>query len=839
MARTSTFVNPLFGGAPEETRDRIERARRAYDVAKTRKSSWQAYARMLTRNNKLRVELTGGTPCTDGETIWLRVPIELGDQLTHERKFCGIRNPVTKRMYCGACDVFDGIDCTQYHEVSHITADSFQGMSEEELVIVLEDAIKLEANGKPDSARAKKLELQFKRQNPTTFVHAANIISPWLGVVLNGVEDARVNEAMRQARPGTAVMFQAQTNKIFEEGIEQADGTTTHWNEQPLNMQAVIGLYCKISGLDYSTWLASSVVEALDDPEIRDLTLRAQTARSIGTTFRMSLRFLEALRRLGFCLAEEDVEDDPEPEPEPSPQPDPNGEKGEESGEGGTGGEGGEGGEASDSSGRSSSTSSGGSNPSGGAKPDTDDTDEADSDDDGSTEAAGDGTDTDDDEADDESAGKADSDESEDDDSDGDSDGDSGESDDTETGSSSGAGKTDESDQSEDSGKSDAAPPSTPSDSSLEEFDDDGDSDGDLDDDGDAGDTEDDSDGWDGSNPEHVDGAAEAADKAEPSLPMGEPEEVAHGLAIFGRHNDDGSVDEGNSPEDADEIDRAVAQADYFDAVSHNVYGVNVHTEEMSGRAYRRTDRDTIKIPETILSPSLLRLRRAFQANARGSYDHDRTSGSVDPRVLGKRVLSDDYRWFRKKTEPGKRDYFVLIGLDVSGSTSRPGLIDLIKRAAFAKAELCSRLGVKFAVYAHTGDYSYEHSGLMLEIYEIKSPKDPWGPVAKRKLTSLKSVSANLDGHTMEFYRKVCERQSATDKILMYYTDGAMPMENYDEELEILQREIALLRRQQVTVVGVGIKNDDPAKHGLDTIRLDKIEDVPKVVTELEKRLKK
>jgi hypothetical protein len=98
---------------------------------------------------------------------------------------------------------------------------------------------------------------------------------------------------------------------------------------------------------------------------------------------------------------------------------------------------------------------------------------------------------------------------------------------------------------------------------------------------------------------------------------------------------------------------------------------------------------------------------------------------------------------------------------------------------------------------------------------------------------------ANLDGHTLEFYRKVAERERATDKIILYYTDGAMPCENFDDELEVLQREIREAPRRNITVVGIGVRTDAPVEHGLDTIRIDSLEEVPRVVKDLESRLAK
>jgi nitric oxide reductase activation protein len=252
-----------------------------------------------------------------------------------------------------------------------------------------------------------------------------------------------------------------------------------------------------------------------------------------------------------------------------------------------------------------------------------------------------------------------------------------------------------------------------------------------------------------------------------------------------------------------------------------------------------RTGSDVPVISEAILTSALQRLRLAFQDNMKASYDRNLKSGRVDRRALGKRIATNDPRLFHRKSIPSKKDYFVVVGMDCSGSTARAldrgnssvRIIDLIKEATFAKCELLNRLGVKFAVYGHSGDSGY------CAIYEVKSPEEPWGKKQKESLATLQPTSANLDGHTMEFYRKVAQVRPETDKIILYYTDGAMPLSNFDEELAILQREIKMCQRLGIAIVGVGIRNDDPKAHGLDTIRLDAIEDVPKVVTELRKRL--
>ena len=122
-------------------------------------------------------------------------------------------------------------------------------------------------------------------------------------------------------------------------------------------------------------------------------------------------------------------------------------------------------------------------------------------------------------------------------------------------------------------------------------------------------------------------------------------------------------------------------------------------------------------------------------------------------------------------------------------------------------------------------------------MYVVKERQDPWDTNMHERLFALGPDAANLDGHTLEYYRKRLDEQTATDKIILYYTDGKMPAENHDEELEILQREIKICQKRGYTLLGVGIRTDSPIRHGLDTVQVDTEADVVKVVKHLEKRL--
>ena len=299
-------------------------------------------------------------------------------------------------------------------------------------------------------------------------------------------------------------------------------------------------------------------------------------------------------------------------------------------------------------------------------------------------------------------------------------------------------------------------------------------------------------------------------------------------LEVLTGHEEDLKV----SNEDSGALEKVIESVKFFDAPSVELRGVKLDA--------RRSGRHSVTpVPEGILGPATLKMRRFFEENRRAAYERNRKSGRVSSRVLGRRAWSDDPRLFQAKRLPGKRDYAVLIGVDISGSTSEwrketGTILQLELQAAFAQAELCQRLGLKFAVYCHSGTTYKE-----LYIKEVKSFSGPWDLDAKSTLLGTRSKIQNYDGHTMEFYRKRLDEVSATQKVLMYYSDGAMPAENYDEELDLLKREIETCRKRGYVLLSVGVDTDDPIKHGLDTVRLDRIEDIRAVVDHLGSRLLK
>ena len=330
----------------------------------------------------------------------------------------------------------------------------------------------------------------------------------------------------------------------------------------------------------------------------------------------------------------------------------------------------------------------------------------------------------------------------------------------------------------------------------------------------------------------------------------------------------DGAMSDAALEAMAKAVEIAIAQSELFDKVSIGVTAVHhVKFPQPSigwvegaswGWGERALTPKDIEVAGSIVNSATMKARLVFEDNARARNERSLRVGRVDARTLGRRVPVDDDRLFKKKTRPGKKNYAVLIGVDCSGSTSSNNRLTRMKKAVWAQAEMLNRLGIKFAIYGHSGttDDSTKPRGLArerspyggyyddeagytyaLQILEVKGFDSPWDNKAKTALASLRPLAANLDGHTMEYYRHQIEGRRESDKVLMYYTDGSMPLENYDEELDILQNQIAILKRKRITTMAVGIDTDAPMQHGLDTCIVRSDEDIPSVVDYLKKRL--
>jgi hypothetical protein len=952
--------------------DRDDRARRAVKAFRAMQPTLSAYARVLTRNPRVQVVMDAkSNGMTDGQKIFFRPPIELGDKAEHVRKLCDKRDE-NKLLLCAACNIRERVLITIYHEIAHIAYDTFAPVDDYDKAEALKSAI--QARG---SKYAEKLDAAVKARPSMGYQSIAGLVSKYLPMIVNALEDARIEARMFEARKGTRIMFEADNYRTFTFGVEGADPTAPdgvtvkQWRDTPLDAQATVALYVGAARYDYTGWFHPDVEAALADDEVKSLLLQVQTARSVAGVYHVALPVLARMRQLGFFRDDYVPEDeDPEPEPEPEQQEEESdedpGSDGDDQPENDD--------DADDSEGGDSSSESSSDPADGDGEPDeseddggSDATDDDGESGEGEPDDGDDGTGEPDDatpgtegagepgESDDEGA---DVDESSDEGSPGDGDpedGDEAGGGDASSEARDGDGDDSSSDDSPDreaDGASGVGGSAGDPQESEEEVDDDFDTEGspegheDPDDlgtgepGGDSDDRDDDLDsasGGDDGADSSSSGMGAEGDLDEPEgdadlpEPDGQPsaetgastlgdgrgdgEELDNGEDLHGDIDEPLPVADQEVPKgegDGDEIDteadqgeggitvkgeidtrpeqgdpdaaeaailkfldheekppsievqqneaaveKAILQGFYFESPSVNIHGVREHyfgqpnvvdgfnfstaweRHNFYGYSGERTGRDgDFTASEQILGPALLKTRRAFTDNARGSEQTNLKSGKVNARVLGKRAHSGDDRLFLQRRQPGKRSYFVVIMMDISGSTVGAN-IRIMKQAVFAQAMLLHRAGVPFAIYAQSGQ-AHSLDGVRemdLEIYVVKQVGQPWDVKTQDALTELGPDSMNLDGHALEYARKRAEEVQATDRIILFYSDGKMPAANYEEELEILQREIKYCRRKGITLLGVGIRTDSPRAHGLETVQLDSVEETGKVTDQLKKYL--
>lgn len=845
--------------------ERSEKARRAVENFRRMQPMLNNYARVFTGNPRISVEVSAtNNGATDGKKIWFRPPIELGENHKHNKKLCDRRDRETHLQLCSACAIREEVLVTIYHEIAHICYGTFAQPSDRDKAELIATAVE-EAGGKYAEYIAARIRRApgYLTEN---YMGMAGTVSPFLHTILNALEDARVNNNLFIARRGTKLMFDADTRRVFERGVESPnpDGTVTYlpWNEREQNLQAIIGVFCVASGYDTTGWFIPEVQTALEDQELNELILDSVNAPDVRENYKIAFKVLKRLRELGFCVRPD--------EPEPEDQPTKPGESGDETGEG-------EGGKPEDNADEPSEESGDEENPGSSGGDSGDDSEESEEDGDGdseSTMSGGSGDGDSEDEADDtgDDADEAGEDESSPvaGNSDGSPDDDSG-ADDQGLGDDSDSPEPDEPSE---GGESDEAPgqPGAPRAGADVEPDARDDSRGATEGDEEEVDSpttdewfDEDTERESGDPDDQIDtgedkgeGGIEVEEHEPSSLPMGEPEDVQAGLNQFGHHEDKQPTAEEVADNEA--IAQAIMQGMYFETPSVNVVGVREHHfgkplvndigqnmstawgsrlyEGQMSRHELGIDGD-FKPTENIMGRALLKLRTVLADNQRAHNVNHLKSGRVNTRVLGRRAPFGDERLFRKKITPGKRDYFVVLGLDVSGSTAGRN-IEMIKAAAWAQADLLTRMGIPFAMYGYSGYHGQireYYSGLYLDMYVLKEANEPWNTKTQERLLEIGPDGGNLDGHNLEYMRKVCDQSNATDKIIMYFSDGKMPATNHDEELEILVRELALCKKRGYTVCGVGIRTDSPSKHGLPTVRIDSKDEVIKVIQHLEKQL--
>ena len=291
-------------------------ARQAAIEARRHLRTWQAIARMVSRNPKVKLQLTSGPSRTDGTTVWLKVPIELGMKPEHDRSLCGYRDDLLVQE-CAACAIHEEVFVTIVHEMAHLLFGTFAPATDRERIEAIRKGIALETKGKPEGSRAKKIQKQIDqipKEYYGQYMALASMISPYLPLVVNALEDTRVNMATEAARKGLRVMFTASHAAMLQRGIKVGEDEVRFLKDAQPNLQAISVVFFESSGIPWEPFVSDEVREALDDERFRDLCEQAAGSRSVKEVFTLAIPVLERLRELGFLLSPDDEEDDPEPE---------------------------------------------------------------------------------------------------------------------------------------------------------------------------------------------------------------------------------------------------------------------------------------------------------------------------------------------------------------------------------------------------------------------------------------------------------------------------------------------------------------------------------------------
>ncbi len=897
MARVQKKIPELVGVTKKERSE----AWRAASKFKDMQSQLTSFARSVTGNEKVQVHATHLGPYSVGNKIFIRPPLALGRDYGHDRQVCG-RRGYDGRQECDACRVREVVDFYLYHEIGHVWLGTQDRATQEDWNL-FETLVEM---WHPEQACDHGRDTRSRAREYNECMPIANVFNRYLGMILNALEDARVNEGMFDTRPGLRRVFEVNIERMMSQGFDSDDPAEAKtWHEAPADVQFTVGLSMLACNYSPANFFHPDVITALGDRRVLDVTSRARHADSVHEVFKLAVRALFVANELGFCIIPKcevpslnNEPEDPDAGTEPGdaggsiqlPSPSSDGGSNSDSSGSSAGADGS--GEASPSRedglpggteaevpGAEGSPDEDDSPPEGsqpdmgeqstpgtdgpGASPQPDPADDAESDE---TDPAGsDGVSGQDDDAGSEGADESQSGGTQ-------PDGSSQPEEQAGSSSASGEGSGSPSGSSPHQGHSDSpSEPGTSDDnedvhgvepgategSDGQDGTEDGESDGEV-----EPDTQDDNaDPWAIAAPE------ETGSDHDPLPLSGTIEDVERALAPFlmhGTEDYDGMLEDmlGEALEDIlRDVEEgttefvngqplilvAISQVAFFDDASAEVAGVETiefPCENIQWVAEEDQDWRNYSPSEMTIGAAVLHARRVFQANQRAKVDRNRTSGRVKTRVLAKRAPVGDDRLFGKKVNPKKRSYLVIITGDCSGSTQSFGRSAKIRRAMMAQGDLLHRIGVPFVMMGHSAARSkvaqfsgYSTGDYWTYMLMIKKENEGWGVPTKNRLAAMCPVSENLDGHTLEYCRKMADKSNATDVVIIYYTDGEMPAANATEEREVLRREIKTCKRKGYHLLGVGINTDSPKRYGMKTVRVDSDEDIRLVIEQLEREL--
>lgn len=318
-----------------------EVAFRAYENFRRLIPQFESFARnVLGRTVPIKA---GQNSSTDGQSITIKPPFELGYNYEHNRNLCD-KIDYAGFQRCPACGVRENLIFQVYHEISHLLYGTFDGMYDQAAPILREHGI-------PNVRRLSKATREW------SIYHTAFETSPYLGVILNSIEDVRVDSKMFFVKPGLRRMMQVNIQSIMDAGIKDLDGKVTFWKDLPLDIQAIMFFYMtgRKQGFRQDVF-APEVIALESDQKLLDLLSGMERLASVAESFDRAVRLWQHGKSLGFFLEQGTDEPPPEQEKQQDTQEDRSEDQGDETPEESPSGKEG-GGDSEDASGTDSEAS--------------------------------------------------------------------------------------------------------------------------------------------------------------------------------------------------------------------------------------------------------------------------------------------------------------------------------------------------------------------------------------------------------------------------------------------------------------------------------------------------
>nr|QGT50932.1 hypothetical protein Firmicute1046_0080 [uncultured Firmicutes bacterium] len=242
-------------------------------------------------------------------------------------------------------------------------------------------------------------------------------------------------------------------------------------------------------------------------------------------------------------------------------------------------------------------------------------------------------------------------------------------------------------------------------------------------------------------------------------------------------------------------------------------------------------------------TPKLLRLADAACRNLRQVSLEQQRGGTRTGLYMGRGIRGSDLyrkdkRFFYNRKLPRKGfDIAVMVLCDESGSMDGER-IDKTRQSAFLLYSICRKLNIPVSVYGHSADIAYDLELYSYAEFDSVDNKDCY------RIMGMQSRNNNRDGAAIRFAAEKLLARPEELKVLLIPNDGRPSAHGYGGKaaLEDLQETIQKYTHKGLNIYGIAIGNDiENLKqiYGSNFLEVQDIENLPKILTGLLKRLAK